>query len=182
MWTRRWTIDGETVFEVTEPWEALDTGNDFYLSLDSLDILPDATYGLEISIANVMQAAVSAKVGLGQLRAETFQSAEGVIIAGRITDSETGIGIPGAMFIVLDSEYSIEDFFWDQSMVVGTSVADSEGYFRVPDLLERGTYETPLLYSILVRAAGYYPLSADGITMVSDTESPVEINVELTPY
>ncbi|MBN1562493.1 MAG: trypsin-like peptidase domain-containing protein [Anaerolineae bacterium] len=181
MWTRRWTIDGEVVFEVTEPWADSDTGEDFFLSLDSLDTLPDATYGVEISIANVTQAAVSAKVGLGQLRAETFQSAAGIIMAGRITDAETGIGIPGAMFIVLDAEYSIEDFFWDQSMVAGVSVADSEGYFRVPDLLERGTYDSPILYSILVRAAGYYPLSADGIIVVDDTASPVEINVEMTP-
>jgi hypothetical protein len=181
MWTRRWTIDGEVVFEVTEPWEAPATGEDFYLSLDSLSTLPDATYGVEISIANVTQAAVSARVGLGQLRAETFQSAEGIIMAGRITDAETGEGIPGAMFIVLDPEFSIEDFFWDQAMVAGVSVADSEGYFRVPDLLERGTYDSPLLYSILVRAAGYYPLSADGIIVVDDTESPVEINAELTP-
>jgi hypothetical protein len=48
-------------------------------------------------------------------------------------------------------------------------------------LLDRGTFEAPLLYSILVRAAGYYPLSADGIIVVDDTESPIEINVELTP-
>lgn len=181
LWTRRWTVDGETMFEVTEPWAADATGENFYISLAGLDTLPDATYGLEINIANITHTLVSAKVGLGQLRAETFASAEGLIMSGRITDAETGEGIPGAMFLVLEPEFSIEDFVWDDAMVIGTSLADSQGYFRVPTLLARGTADEPVLYSILARAEGYFPLSADGIIATTDTQSPLEITVELTP-
>jgi hypothetical protein len=180
MWTRRWLVDNDILFEVTEPWDADTTGENYYVSLDSLNTLPDATYGLEISIANVNRATVSAKVGLGQLPVGAFASAEGVQMVGRITDAETGAGIPGAMFIVLKSEYSVEDFVWDQSQVLGLSLADSDGHFEIAELLPRGTLEKPLLYSVLVRAEGYLPVSADGIIVTDRTTSPVEINVELS--
>jgi hypothetical protein len=81
---------------------------------------------------------------------------------------------------VLKSEYSIEDFLWDQSQVLGLSLADSEGRFQITELLPRGTLEEPLLYSILARAEGYLPVSADGVTVTDRTESPIEINVELS--
>lgn len=180
MWTRRWLVDGDVLFEVTEPWEAAANGENYFVSLDSLENLPDATYSFEIRIANIRRAAVSVKVGLGQLPVETFASAAGVQIMGHITDTETGEGIPGALFIVLESEYSVEDFLWDQSQVLGLAQADSEGRFQVAGLLPRGTMEGPLLYSVLVRAEGYLPLNADGITITDQTASPVVINAQLS--
>lgn len=180
MWTRHWSVDGDVLFEVTAPWDAPPDGEGYYVGLDSLVQLPDATYTLEISLANVVQGTISAKVGLGQLPVEAFASAEGVQMLGRITDTETGQGIPGAMFIVLKSEFSIEDFLWDQSQVLGVSLADSEGRFQISALLPRGTMDEPLLYSVLVRAEGYLPVSADGVIVSSETESPVEINVKLS--
>ncbi len=180
MWTRRWLVDNDVLFEVTEPWDAAANGENYFVSLDSLAGLPDATYALEISIANVTRAVVSAKVGLGQLPVGAFASAEGVQLTGRITDIETGEGIPGAMLLVLESEYSVEDFLWDQSQVLGASLADSEGRYQIAELLPRGTLDQPLLYSILVRAKGYIPVSADGITVDDRTESPIEIDIELS--
>lgn len=179
-WTWRWLIDGDLLIEVTEPWDAPPDGENYYLTLDSLQGLPDGTYTLEISIQNVPLASVSARVGLGQLPVGTFASAEGVQMVGRITDAATGQGIPGAMFIVLRPEYSVEDFTWSQSQVLGTSLADSQGFYQVPVLLPRGTEDDPVLYSILVRAEGYLPVSADAIPIAADTASPVEINVELS--
>jgi len=168
------------LFEVTEPWSAPPDGENFFVALSALGTLPDATYGLEISIANVTRQSVSARVGLGQLPVGVFASASGVQMTGRIIDAETQEGIPGAMFIVLNSEYSVEDFVWDQSQVLGVSLADSEGRFQIPVLLPRGTEDDPLLYSVLVQAEGYLPLSADGIAVTEDTESPVEINAALS--
>ncbi len=144
-------------------WDAPSDGEDYFVSLESLQNLPDGTYTLEISIQNVPLASVSARVGLGQLPVGTFASAEGVQMLGRITDAATGLGIPGAMFIVLRAEYSVEDFTWSQSQVLGTSLADSQGFFQVPVLLPRGTEDSPVLYSILVRAEGYIPVAADAI-------------------
>jgi hypothetical protein len=179
-WTRRWTVDSEVIYEVTEPWDAASEGQDYFVSLDSLTTLPDATYGLEIWIANVQLLTVTAKVGLGQLPVDTFASAEGVQMSGHILDAETGQGIAGAMFIVLRSEYSVEDFTWDQSQVLGTSNADSVGRFQIPVLLPRGTADEPELYSVLVRAEGYLPVSADGIEVSDTTQSPVDLTIRLT--
>jgi hypothetical protein len=179
-WTRRWTVDGEVMFEVTEAWDAGPDGQNYFVSLDSLAALPDATYGLDILLGNVLVKQATVKVGLGQLPVGAFASASGVQLVGRITDAETGQGIPGAMFIVLESEYSIEDFLWDQSQVLGSSLADSEGRFQVPALLPRGTTDEPLLYSVLVRAEGYLPVNGDGIIVIDSTASPIEINVALT--
>lgn len=179
-WTRRWLVDGEVIFEITEPWDAPPAGENYYVSIDSLDGLPDATYTLEVSIANVNQGSISASVGLGQLPAEEFESGAGVQMLGRITDAETGAGIPGAMFIVLKPEWSVEDFLWDNDQVLAVSLADSEGRFQIEGTLDRGTADDPLLYSVLVRAEGYLPVSADGVTVIEDTPSPVEINVELS--
>ena len=138
-WTWRWLLDGDPLITITEPWDAPSDGEDYFVSLESLQNLPDGTYTLEISIQNVPLASVSARVGLGQLPVGTFASAEGVQMLGRITDAATGLGIPGAMFIVLRAEYSVEDFTWSQSQVLGTSLADSQGFFQVPVLLPRGT-------------------------------------------
>jgi hypothetical protein len=180
LWTRRWTVDGDVLFEVTEPWTAPPDGENFYVSLEDVDTLPDGTYGLEISIANITRASISAKVGLGQLPVGTFASAEGAQMVGRITDADTGAGIPGAMFIVLKSEFSVEDFQWDLNQVLGISLADSEGRFQIAPLLPRGTADSPLLYSVLVRAEGYLPVRADGIPVIEVTQSPIEIDVEMS--
>lgn len=179
-WTRRWLVDGDVLFEVTEPWSAPIEGENFFLGLDSLAALPDGTYGVEILISNTSMGTVTARVGLGQLPVGVFAGASGVQMSGRITDAETGQGIPGAMFLVLQSEFSAEDFLWTQNQVLGLSLADSEGRFLVSSLLPRGTDEEPLLYSVLVRAAGYLPVSADGIIVGESTESPVTLNVELS--
>ncbi len=179
-WTRRWTVDNEVVYEVTEPWDAASDGQDYFVSLAGLTTLPDATYGLEVWIANVQLLTVTAKVGLGQLPVDTFASVSGVQMSGHIYDAETGQGIAGAIFIVLEPEYSVEDFTWDQSQVLGTSTADSEGRFQVPILLPRGTEDEPELYSVLVQAEGYLPVSTDGIEVNDTTQSPVDLTIRLT--
>ncbi|GAB4410861.1 MAG: hypothetical protein Kow00106_04870 [Anaerolineae bacterium] len=179
-WTRRWLVDGDVLFEITEPWGAPPDGENYYLGLDSLSTLPDGTYAIELLVGNILLGTASVKVGLGQLPVGAFASAEGVLMSGRITDAETGAGIPGAMFIVLRPEFSVEDFVWDQSQVFDLVLADSEGHFQTAVLLPRGTAEEPVLYSIVVRAEGYLPLSADGIIVTDSTASPVEINVALS--
>ena len=76
---------------------------------------------------------------------------------------------------------SVEDFLWDRSQVLGLSRADSEGRFQIEALLPRGDAEDdPILYSVLVRAEGYLPRSADGVAVGPSTDSPVTINVALT--
>ncbi len=179
-WTYRWLLDGDVLFEYNTQWPTAATGSNFYLSLAGTPRLPDANYTLEIILNGIPIARqVSADVGLGQLPVETFASAEGVQMQGRIIDAETGQGIPGATFIVLESDFSIEDWIWDSSQVLGTTQADRNGFFVLPALLERGTVETPVLYSVLARADGYYPVATDGIPVSDATVSPLIVEVEL---
>lgn len=179
-WTYRWLLDGDVLFEESTRWAAAPTGENFYLSLVGVPNLPDASYTLEILMNGIpLTRNVTVDVGLGQLPVESFASAEGVQMRGQIIDAETGEGIAGAMFIVLEAEFSIEDWNWDASQVLGRAQADRNGNFQISLLLPRGTTEAPILYSVLVRADGYFPVSQDGIPVTDLTVSPVEINVAM---
>ena len=101
-------------------------------------------------------------------------------VSGRILDAESQQGIPGALFIMLLPEFSVEDFLWDESQILAVSLADEDGFFQLPALLQRGTLDEPVLYSMLVRADGYLPMSADALPVTDQTESPFEIVVEMT--
>jgi hypothetical protein len=116
---------------------------------------------------------------LGQLPVEAFASAAGIQMMGRLLDADTGNGVPGASLMVLQTEFSIEDFQWQSIQVLGRAQADQGGFFQIPALLPRGTLEEPALYSVLVRAAGYLPVSADGVVVTTETQSPLSLTVEL---
>jgi hypothetical protein len=179
-WTWRWKVDGDTLFEVNTQWAAAPDGQLYYLSLEGDPALPDATYTLEIEMGGILVASAQARVGLGRLPLDAFASAEGVTVSGRILDNESQQGIAGAMFIMLLPEFSVEDFLWDENQILAVSLADEDGFFQLPALLQRGTLDTPVLYSMLVRADGYLPMSADGIPITDQTESPFEIVVEMS--
>lgn len=178
-WTWRWKVDNDTLFSVSTQWAAPADGQFYYLSLGGVPILPDGTYTFEIEMGGIVLFAEDVRVGLGQLPIDAFASAEGIQLTGRIIDAETGRGIPGALFIMLLVEFSVEDFLWDESQILATSLADEDGFFQLPALLERGPVDDPLLYSLLVRADGYLPMSADGIAVTTETESPLELIIEL---
>lgn len=178
-WTWRWKVDNDTLIQVDTQWAADPSGAFYYLSLAGEPNLPDGKYTFEIEMGGILIASAEARIGLGQLPLDAFASAEGVQVSGRILDAESGRGIPGALFIMLFSEFSVEDFVWDESQILGISLADSDGYFQLPVLVTRGTREEPLLYSLLVRAEGYLPMSADGIAVTNETQSPLELVIEM---
>lgn len=178
-WTWRWKVDNDTLIESNTQWAAEPTGENYYIALAGEPNLPDATYTFEIEIGGIIVATSEVRVGLGQLPLDVFASAAGVQVVGTITDVETGDGIPGALFIILLPEFSVEDFLWEEEQVLGMVLADSEGFFQLPVLLPRGTAEEPILYSMLIRAEGYLPMQADGIAVTDFTESPLALDVEL---
>jgi hypothetical protein len=178
-WTWRWKLDNEVLYQVDGQWASASDGAGYYLSLVGNPTLPDGTYSFEIEMGGIIIAALNVRVGLGQLPIDAFASAEGITLAGRILDSESNQGIEGALFILLLSEFSVEDFLWDEAQVLATSLADADGYFQIPVLLPRGTLDEPILYSMLVRADGYLPISADGIAVTNETESPLELTLEM---
>jgi hypothetical protein len=178
-WTWRWKVDNDTLLQADTQWATSPDGKNYYISLDGDPVLPDGTYTFEIEMGGIVVADVSARIGLGQLPLDAFASAEGVRLSGRILDSQTGEGIPGAMFILLLPEFSVEDFLWDESQVLEISLADADGFFQLPDLLPRGSMQEPILYSFLVRADGYLPLNVDGLAVSLATESPLDLVVEM---
>ncbi len=180
-WTWRWLVDGEVLIEESTQWSVEANGENYFFSLVGNPLLPDARYTFEIEINGIpMTQDVEAGVGLGQLRPEIFESAEGVQMTGRITDAETGEGVPGAMFIVLLAEFDTEDFAWNNNQVLGRAQADRNGFFQIPVLLPRGTLEEPVLYSVVVAADGYFLVSTDGIPVTDATRSPLVVDVELS--
>ncbi len=180
-WTWRWLVDNDVLIEENTQWGGDGSGENFFFSLVGSPTLPDAKYTFEIEINGIRQTnEVSAGVGLGQLPVEAFASAEGIQMTGQVLNADTGEGISGAMFLVLIDEYSIEDFVWERTQVLGRARADRNGFFQVPVLIPRGTLDEPLLYSVMVRADGYLPVSQDGIIVTDETESPLELIVELS--
>ncbi|MFP4322799.1 MAG: trypsin-like peptidase domain-containing protein [Anaerolineales bacterium] len=178
-WTWRWLIDNDPLFEVNTQWAAPPSGENYFISIAGQPNLPDGTYTFQIEMGGIILAEQEARIGLGQLPLDAFASAEGVTLTGRVVDAQTGQGIPGALFIMLQPEFSVEDFLWNDSQILATSLADTDGFFQLPALLPRGTREEPVLYSLLVRADGYLPMSADAIPVTDETESPLNLTIEL---
>ena len=166
-WTYRWLVDGNLLFEHSEPWVGPETGSNFWMGLRADDLLPDGSYRLEIRLANQLMVSKTARVGLGQLPVTQDNLTNGVRLTGRVTDAETGEGIPGVMFIVLKAEFSVEDFVWDQAQVLDSSITDSQGRYEIASLLSYDEF-----YSVIVMADGYLPVSADGIFL--NPEEPPE--------
>lgn len=175
-WTWRWSVDGNPLFEVTQPWTGAASGSTSWLRLDARGHLPDGSYKIELLLGGLVIANATAKVGLGQLPVTTFGVSEGVQLQGQIVDAETGKGIPGVMVIVLKVEYDTRDFTWQMSEVYDLSLSDSQGQFSLARLLARTDKNT---YSVIVLARGYLPMSTDGLRINEKTQSPVVLNLEL---
>lgn len=176
-WSYRWLVDGDTLFEGGEDWRGPESGTNFWLAIGSDRELPDGSYTLEIRIAGLLLVSQTARVGLGQLPVVQGSIANGVRLSGDVVDAATGVGIPGVMFIVLEAEFSVEDFIWDESQVFGMSLTDRQGHFEIPRLLP---YDE--IYSVVIVANGYLPVSADGIELDSgnpDLGGQLELRLEM---
>lgn len=173
-WTYRWLVDGEPLFEETGPWGGPESGSNFWLHLDSEVQLPDGSYTLEVRIRDRLIISRTVMVGLGQLPLGQGGEASGVQLSGRVVDAATGEGIPGVLFIVLEAEFAVEDFLWNEDQVFGMSRTDSQGRFEIARLLPRDDF-----YSVVVVAHGYLPVAADGIYLDPEAESQLELFLEM---
>jgi hypothetical protein len=173
-WTWRWTVDGNLLFQVTQPWYNDVNGTLAWLGLASLGDIPDGSYTLEIIIGGVVWASQTATVGLGQLPVTIFARVEGVPMSGLIVDATTGEGIPGVTVIVLKPEFAVDDFTRNMAEVYSMAITDFAGQFILPIPL---AYPTPPddseFYSIIIMAEGYLPLAADGIEVTAGSVVPI---------
>ncbi len=172
-WTWRWSVDGNPLFESTQPWQPT-VGSLFWLRIEGTGHLPDGSYTLELLVQGVSMGKATAKVGLGQLPVNTFATAAGIQLQGRVTDAETGQGIPGVMFIVLRGDVASKEFTWRMTEVDAISISDSQGQFQLNRLLPRG-----VSYNLIIVARGYLPISTDGLKLDDKVKSPLVLNIEL---
>ncbi len=173
-WTRRWSIDGEVVVEADDVWQGGESGN-WWVSVYSDDGLPDGQYLLELLVEGQLVQQGECTVGTaGRPTPTPTPDRGGVEIYGRITDADTGRGIPGAVFLVLQPGITVGEFQGTMEEVYAFGQADRQGNYQLSAPLVRG--ET---YSIIVAAQGYNPIAEDDVFVPEDMESPYELNITL---
>jgi S1-C subfamily serine protease len=177
-WGWQWTINGEALRLQKRTWEKGASGQNQWIRVYSDDVLPDGTYQLDLYVKGEKVQSGSCTVG-GKVpkptptpRRPTRQ--EGVEIYGRIVDADTGRGIAGAYFVVLQPGITVAEFEGDENQVYTMAETDRQGNFRLPDPLTRGEF-----YSIIIVAQGYRPIAEDDVYVDEDTESPLEVTVKL---
>ncbi|MBC7811363.1 MAG: trypsin-like peptidase domain-containing protein [Burkholderiales bacterium] len=175
LWTMRWSVDDDIFYEQTIPWNAPDTGESFLVQLSDPGGIPDGTYRMDLLVNNVLLATTEAQVGIGQLPIDVFAQASGVQIGGQVIDADTGEGIPGVTFVLVSEDFSVEDFTWQQEQIYALAVTDRNGNFQIDRPLELDA-----LYSVIIAADGYLPITADGVSVTAATANPLEIVIPLT--
>ena len=173
-WSRRWYIDGEVVAEADDVWEGGESGN-WWVGINSKNGLPDGQYLLELYVEGQLVQRGECTVGAANRPTPTpTPTRGGVEIYGRITDADTGRGIPGAVFLVLQPGITIAEFQWTMDEVYSYGEADRQGNYRLSAPLVRGES-----YSVIVGAKGYDMIAEDDVTVPEDMESPYELNITL---
>ena len=170
----RWLLGGEEIVTFNQTWEWGESGiyhNSIYRT--SGDPLVDGQYTLELYIEGQLVQTANATVGSGTPLPTPAPPPEGLYVVGYVYDADTGAGIPGAMFIVLQPGVTIESWDFSDEQVYTSAETDVNGYFELPLPLERGQS-----YSMLVLAEGYIPDGGNGIP-IGDEPSPHNIEIEL---
>lgn len=179
-WTQQWLVDGRVFYEETSLWNTTESGEDYTLRLTAPGGLPDATYTLNLLVNGVLLASEEASVGIGQLPIDRLEQVGGTRLGGQIIDAETGIGVPGATFVLISEDFSVADFVWDQEQIYGLAVTDEDGNFEIDRPIQ---LDAP--YSVYVLAEGYLPVTGDGYIidaeiLAEQDGGPIEMIVSLT--
>lgn len=174
-WSRTWYLDGEAVLSQDEAWDGGESGSG-WLNIYNNGGLPDGAYGLVVWVGGEEVQGGSFTIGQPGSTLPVQPTDEGVWIQGRIVDAATGRGIKGALFAALVPGTTVDDFDANPSegLFYAVGQADGEGYFQLDWPLERGER-----YSIIIGARGYKRIAEDDLLVEEDTESPLELNIEL---
>jgi hypothetical protein len=176
VWTQHWTRDGQPIASATHRWDSGLVGDNFWVSLNSAEGLAEGTYRIELFVEGRLMTAAAVTVGSGagalSGAGTTSDTAE---VTGQVVDAITGEGVPGAGILVLKTEFDFVDFLWDESQLQAQGITDRQGRFALTPPLPRG-----ILYTLLVRAEDYLPVTEDGFFVPDDQESPMDIRIEIT--
>jgi hypothetical protein len=170
----RWLLGGEEIVTFNQTWEWGESGT-YHNTIfrKSGDPLVDGQYTLEVYVEGQLVQSASATIGSGAPPPTPAPPPEGLYIEGYVYDADTGAGIPGAMFVVLQPGVTIESWDFSDEQVYTWAETDVNGYFELPLPLERGES-----YSMLVLAEGYLPDGGDNIP-IGDEPSPQTLEIQL---
>jgi S1-C subfamily serine protease len=174
-WSRTWYLDEEAVLSQDETWDGGEDGHG-WLNIYNNGGLPDGAYDLAVWVGGEKVQEGSFTIGQPGSTLPAQPTDEGVWIQGRIVDAATGRGIRGAAFVALAPGTGVSAFDANPSedLFYATGQADAQGYFQLDRALERGER-----YSIVIGAKGYKRIAKDNLLVEEDTESPLEMNIEL---
>jgi S1-C subfamily serine protease len=170
-----WSLDGIPVVEWPYSWDegVSGTWHDYLYSTSGA--LPDGEYGLQLFVEGLEVAEGEAVIGAGSQPLPTpTPTLDGVTVSGRILDIDTGRGIAGAIFLVLQPDVTLDTFEWIDDQVYTSAEADRQGYYELPLPLERDE-----CYSMIVGAEDYWTVAEDDVCVSPDEESLLELDVTL---
>jgi S1-C subfamily serine protease len=174
-WSRTWYLDGEAVLSQDDTWDGGESGSG-WLNIHNDGGLPDGEYGLVVWVGGEEVQEGSFIIGQPGSTVPAQPTDVGVWIQGRIVDAATGRGIKGAAFVALVPGTTVAQFDANpsQDLFYAAGQADAQGYFQLDQALERGES-----YSIIIGANGYKRIAKNNLLVEEDTESPLEMTIEL---
>jgi len=174
-WTREWALDGEAITSVDDTWSYGESGEAFWIAINSDEALPVGDYQLSLTVlGEVVREGTCSIAGSPEPTPTPLSPADGLEVYGYVLDATTGRGIRSAFFIVLQPGVTVDQFEWEEDQVYAWGETDRRGYYELPLPLFRG--ET---YSMIAGAEGYYGIAEDGILIGDDLESPFELSLTL---
>jgi serine protease Do len=170
----RWLLGGQEIVTFNLTWEWGESGI-YHNSIFRTNGAPlsDGQYTLELYVEGQHVQSADATIGSGTPPPTPEPPPEGLYVVGYVYDADTGAGIPGAMFIVLEPGVTIESWDFSDAQVYTSAEAGVDGYFELPLPLERGQS-----YSMLVVAEGYLPFGGNDVP-VGNESSPHELEIQL---
>jgi S1-C subfamily serine protease len=174
-WSRTWYLDGEAVLSQDDTWDGGEYGNG-WLNIYNNSGLPDGAYDLAVWVGGEKVQEGSFTLGQPGSTLPVQPTDEGVWIQGRIVDAATGRGIKGAAFVALVPGTTVSKFDANPSedLFYAAGQADAQGYFQLDQALERGER-----YSVIIGAKGYKRIAKNNLLVEEDSESPLEMSIEL---
>lgn len=101
-----------------------------------------------------------------------------VTVQGTIVDGKSKKPIKGALIFILEPGTTTDDWIatdYAEDAVYASGKSDAKGRFVCDQKVERN-----VVYSVMVGAKGYKPLTADNFMVDDDKEDPVDLTIKLS--
>jgi serine protease Do len=170
----KWIMNGEELAMFNVVWDKGASGayhDSIYRTSD--EPLLDGEYALELYVEGQLVQQGTAVIGTGTPPPTPTPPAGGLYIQGYVLDADTGQGISGALYVVLEPGIAVDGWDGSEDQIYTSAETDTNGYFELPLPLERNES-----YSIIVWAEGYQAVTGDNL-LVGDEPSPLEVEVAL---